>query len=112
MTELLENHTVSQMSFVSRILLFGITSSKETLLDEHADKEAQAEALSFLIHLVGDIHQPLHCSTLFNSTFKLPDGDRGGNNFMVKMKPTSANSVKLHTSGTALSAPAPTSYDC
>lgn len=37
--------------------------------------------LAFLIHLVGDAHQPLHLCTQFSKTF--PDGDLGGNNFMV-----------------------------
>jgi hypothetical protein len=34
------------------------------------------------VHLVGDIHQPLHSSTLFSKQF--PEGDRGGNMFAVK----------------------------
>lgn len=37
----------------------------------------------FLLHLVGDIHQPLHNTNMFNGTFKT--GDLGG------------NSVKIHT---------------
>lgn len=31
----------------------------------------------YLIHVVGDIHQPLHSISYFNSTYK--SGDRGGN---------------------------------
>lgn len=31
----------------------------------------------YLIHMVGDIHQPLHSVSLFNHTF--PKGDAGGN---------------------------------
>ena len=30
----------------------------------------------FLLHLVGDIHQPLHSVAMFNSTYK--KGDMGG----------------------------------
>jgi hypothetical protein len=33
--------------------------------------------LVWLMHLVGDIHQPLHCVTRVSATH--PDGDRGGN---------------------------------
>jgi len=40
---------------------------------------------------VGDIHQPLHTSSLFSDRF--PKGDRGGNLFWVKAKGT----VKLHS---------------
>ncbi len=35
-----------------------------------ADATARGEALMYIIHLVGDIHQPLHCTT---------NGDRGAN---------------------------------
>ncbi len=49
--------------------------------------QQEADALSWLIHLVGDIHQPLHCVTV---TGKLPNytppgngGDRGGNGFAI-----------------------------
>lgn len=31
----------------------------------------------YLLHLVGDIHQPLHSTNYFNETFK--NGDLGGN---------------------------------
>lgn len=31
------------------------------------DKDAQAQALRFIIHFVGDIHQPLHCATRVSS---------------------------------------------
>ena len=33
--------------------------------------------LSWLLHLVGDVHQPLHCTTRFGK--KQPKGDAGGN---------------------------------
>ncbi len=37
----------------------------------------------YLIHMVGDIHQPLHSVALFNHTF--PKGDQGGNLLKVKL---------------------------
>ncbi len=46
----------------------------------------KADAMSWLIHLTGDIHQPLHCVTV---TGKLPNytppvkGDMGGNGFAI-----------------------------
>ena len=40
-----------------------------------ANKLKQARAIAFLIHLVGDIHQPLHCSE--------PGGSTGGNAIQV-----------------------------
>jgi nuclease S1 len=46
--------------------------------DSNADPRARVEALKFLVHFVGDIHQPLHCETDL-SKFPPPEGDRGGN---------------------------------
>lgn len=40
------------------------------------DPQARAEALAFLIHFVGDVHQPLHACDYYGADF--PDGDRGG----------------------------------
>jgi hypothetical protein len=37
--------------------------------------------LVWLLHLVGDIHQPLHCASRFHAAN--PTGDRGGNNVAV-----------------------------
>jgi len=47
------------------------------ILKTSTDQNAQAQALRFIIHFVGDIHQPLHCTSRFSKA--LPDGDRGGN---------------------------------
>ena len=38
-------------------------------------------ALRWIIHFVGDMHQPLHDTNMFNEDF--PNGDRGGNNFKI-----------------------------
>jgi S1/P1 Nuclease len=42
-----------------------------------SDLEAKALALSWVIHLIGDLHQPLHVADR---------GDRGGNDFPVKYR--------------------------
>jgi S1/P1 Nuclease len=63
-----------------------------TVKDKDADDAQRAIALAFVIHLYGDIHQPLHCSTRFNSEF--PTGDRGGNSFIIR--PHGAG-IPLHT---------------
>ena len=38
-------------------------------------------ALAWVLHLVGDLHQPLHCSA--RVTARDPEGDRGGNDFKL-----------------------------
>ena len=63
------------------------------ILRTSTDKNAQAQALRFIIHFVGDIHQPLHCATRVDSTH--PDGDRGGN--LVKITIMGANGKKKST---------------
>ena len=52
------------------------------LKDESAEKIKKQEALRFLVHLVGDIHQPLHVG---NGT------DKGGNDVKVKWFGKSSN---------------------
>jgi hypothetical protein len=64
------------------------TLTKETL--ESAPFETSF-SLRFLIHLAGDIHQPLHCTMLWNSQF--PKGDLGGNFFKI---PFSSDIKQLH----------------
>lgn len=41
----------------------------------------RARAVRYLIHFVGDVHQPLHCVS--RETADMPGGDRGGNAFPV-----------------------------
>lgn len=53
------------------------------ILKTSTDDNARAQALRFIIHFVGDIHQPLHCSTRVDSNHT--DGDRGGNGFDVSV---------------------------
>jgi len=72
-------------------ILFGIAQCEKTLSDTNASPELRAAYLSWLIHLVGDIHQPLHCASLFTDAY--PKGDRGGNDFYVK---PAQSGVRLH----------------
>ena len=51
------------------------------ILKNSTDDKARAQALRFIVHFVGDIHQPLHCVT--RVTKALPNGDRGGNDFYL-----------------------------
>ena len=65
-------------------ILYGIAQSEKMLRDPNSSPEVRAVYLSWLIHLVGDVHQPLHCSTLVNVEYPAPIGDKGGNNFYVR----------------------------
>lgn len=57
------------------------------ILKTSTDDNERAQALRFLIHFVGDVHQPLHCATRVSSAN--PQGDRGGN--LVSIKVPGAN---------------------
>jgi hypothetical protein len=45
--------------------------------------------MAWILHLVGDVHQPLHCAS--RVTAKEPKGDQGGNMFVLD-----ANDQNLH----------------
>lgn len=71
--------------------LYGINQCEQILADPGSSAELRAVFLSYLVHLVGDLHQPLHCASLVNVTY--PDGDKGGNDFYVK---PDGRGIKLH----------------
>ncbi len=52
-----------------------------TLQSNTATLTNQATSLRYLVHFVGDIQQPLHCSTAVSAS--APGGDAGGNNFAL-----------------------------
>jgi hypothetical protein len=51
--------------------------------DPAARKADRAVALCWIVHLAGDLHQPLHTVALFSADW-FPDGDRGGNSIEVQ----------------------------
>jgi hypothetical protein len=58
-----------------------------------ADTE-KAVSLTWIFHLTGDVHQPLHATALFSSEF--PNGDKGGNDFKI-MPEEGAKIINLHS---------------
>ena len=58
-----------------------INLSISTLQDNTASISNQAVSLRYLLHFVGDIQQPLHCSTAVSAAY--PGGDAGGNTFYI-----------------------------
>ena len=52
----------------------------------------RAVVLAWVLHLVGDLHQPLHATAVYSADY--PAGDRGGNLFMVKYH---GNITNLHS---------------
>jgi hypothetical protein len=56
-------------------LVSGINKCKEVLLDKNASKEDKAFYLKMLVHLIGDLHQPMHVGR---------SEDKGGNDIQVR----------------------------
>lgn len=62
-------------------IVWAIDQSVFTLGNGSSSQTDQATALRYLIHFVGDIQQPLHCSTAVWAS--KPAGDGGGNGFYI-----------------------------
>ena len=59
-----------------------------------ANPSERARFLAFLIHVVGDLHQPLHNATAVAK--ETPDGDQGGNLFMILNPENNSETINLH----------------
>lgn len=61
------------------------------VLKSNINKTTAERALfsRYLVHVAGDIHQPLHSVALFNETF--PNGDIGGNRIKVDLLNSTKN---------------------
>ncbi len=62
-------------------VVWAIEEATETFENPRATDFNKAFMLRILLHLVGDIHQPLH--TVGRCTQEHPGGDRGGNDFRI-----------------------------
>lgn len=67
-------------------LVTGIEKCKQVILDANASKEEKAFYLKMLIHLIGDLHQPMHVGRL---------SDKGGNDFQVNWFNNGTNMHRL-----------------
>ncbi len=60
-----------------------INAFRDALADPSMPDTAKAVDLTWILHLVGDIHQPLHASSRVTAQNPLPAGDKGGNDFVL-----------------------------
>src|SRR2546430_399218 len=66
-----------------------INAFRKQIGNSRTDAAVQVFQLPWLLHLIGDVHQPLHCTTRVLKTqidrkTHLPTGDRGGNKVIVR----------------------------
>jgi len=62
-------------------VVWAIEQNRKILADRSRSDNERADALRFLIHFVGDAHQPLHTGA--RETVDSPDGDKGGNDVKI-----------------------------
>ena len=76
--------------FVDNVEASGLAMQKlvdfDKVIRSNASDAEKAIAISWLEHLIGDIHQPLHVSGKVTDAF--PKGDQGGNAFLLTPKGT------------------------
>jgi len=65
------------------------------LTNKNLSAEDRAVALCWVIHLVGDLHQPCHSTTLFSRRFTGPEGDHVATKLSVET-PTGQNATMHH----------------
>ena len=64
-------------------VVWAIDTAEAELEASATAQQEKARQVRFLVHFVGDLHQPLHASTYFSSQFPPPSGDRGGNSWRI-----------------------------
>ena len=69
--------------------IWAIENANNVLLNKYATEFDKGIALRILLHVVGDIHQPLHAATKISAAF--PQGDHGGNLVRLKGNPIAKN---------------------
>ncbi len=61
---------------------WAIKTIEPILKNANANVFEHARFLAFFIHIVGDMHQPLHAASRVSAEF--PDGDQGGNLYLIQ----------------------------
>lgn len=79
---------VAKENAVERLFAFDVL-----LRSDAKPNDEKAIALAWLLHIGGDIHQPLHCTSRVTETEK--KGDQGGNLFLISPK-NAKERVALH----------------
>jgi hypothetical protein len=83
-----EDIDIPEVNIVERLKLFRPFASCAT------SQEERATTLAWIVHMAGDIHQPLHTTARVTSRRNEQEGDQGGNLFKLGR---SNNSPSLHS---------------
>ena len=81
-----------------RHVLAALAYNTKIFKSTEASDADKAVAMTWIMHLVGDLHQPLHATGLVSSAngFIAPECDRGGNLEAIRVKESDQRGVNLH----------------
>jgi hypothetical protein len=81
-----------------RHVLAALAYNTKILKDTRAGEADRSVAMTWIMHLVGDLHQPLHATGLVSAAnnFVPPQCDRGGNQEAIRVKESDTRAVVLH----------------
>jgi hypothetical protein len=77
--------------------VWAINNIEPVVKNDHANAYERARFLAFLTHIVADLHQPLHTVSYISAA--MPDGDKGGNSYFVRVNNERLNLHKLWDGG-------------
>ena len=84
------SHDGSQLPPLQEVnALWAIENATHVLSNKYATDFDKGVAVRVILHVVGDIHQPLHAATRVSAQF--PKGDRGGNLMLLGRNPVAKN---------------------
>jgi S1/P1 Nuclease len=87
------DETAVEMAIVPNALT-QIAEFRRTLSSPYASEDAKSYGLTWLLHIVGDLHQPLHAINRFTRSH--PEGDILGREVLVCISTCDAGSTRLH----------------
>jgi len=64
-------------------VIAAIDAQRKILADTAQPREARRDALKFLVHFIGDVHQPLHAGTRQDAE---GNNDAGGNKYQISLR--------------------------
>ena len=73
---------------------WAITEGQSTVYGKKSTLLDKSRQLRFIVHFVGDIHQPLHAASYFSEQF--PTGDAGGNAWPIQLPEAPFYTNELH----------------
>lgn len=75
-------------------VVWAVTEGQSTVYNKKSTLLDKSRQLRFIVHFVGDVHQPLHAASYFSEQF--PDGDAGGNAWPITLPAAPFYTNELH----------------